>query len=257
MIVDSHCHLEPGPDTDAVIARAQDAGVGLILSVACAEAELPGLIELLNRYPMVYGAYGIHPEQAAAMPDADAFIAGVQSHPKIVGIGECGLDYHYGLETRDAQIQAFERQIDITHRLKKPLIIHTRDAEADTIAVLQNAQRAGRLAHGGVLHCFTGSVSLARTALDIGLHISASGIITFKKATDLRAVFAQVPLDRLLVETDAPYLAPLTHRGQANEPAFVAETLACLAELHRVFADEMAAVTTRNFKKLFQLQEDA
>ncbi len=255
MIVDAHCHLEVSPDTDAVIARAQKAGVGLILSVACNAGELPGLIELLNRYPIVCGAYGIHPEYAAEMPSAEAFIAGARSHPKIVGIGECGLDYHHAPETRDAQIQAFERQIDIAHRLKKPLIIHTRDAESDTLAILQNAHRAGQLEHGGVLHCFTGSAELARRAVDIGLFLSASGIITFKKADELRAVFAQAPADRLLVETDAPYLAPLTHRGHPNEPAFVAETIACLAGLHRMPVDEMAAITTRNFKKLFQWED--
>lgn len=257
MIVDSHCHLELNKDIGGILERAQAAGVGWILSLACNSDELPDLIALLNSYPCVYGAFGFHPEHAAACPNDADLTAQITSHPKIVGVGECGLDYHYDPNSRDIQMSVFERQIELAHRLKKPVIIHTRDAESDTISILQNAHRAGRLKYGGVLHCFTGSWELARRALDFGLHLSASGIITFKKADALRDVFARLPPEKLLVETDAPYLAPLAHRGQENEPAFVAETVACLADLHHMSPDKMADITTANFKKLFQIQEGA
>jgi len=253
MLVDSHCHLEFAdfaPEADAVMARARAAGVGLCLTIGTRLATFANTRAVAERYDDVWCSVGVHPHDAAKEPleDAAPLIARARDR-KVVGIGEAGLDFYYNHSPRAAQIANFRAHIDAARETGLPLIIHTRDAEADTIAILE--EEMGRSAFTGVLHCFTGSQRLAEAGLAIGLYISASGIITFKKSEALRAVFRGVPADRLLVETDAPYLAPAPHRGKRNEPAFVAHTAAALAALKGVSADEIARLTTDNFFRLF------
>ncbi len=252
-MIDSHCHLtgeEFASDRSEVIERAMAMGVETLLSVACHPDEYTGLLAFLESYPSFYGAFGIHPEVAALCPSEEE-LAAYFTHPRLVGIGETGLDYHYTPETAKQQQESFQRHINVAYRLKKPLVIHSREAEADTIALLKEAERGGLLAYGGVLHCFTGSDALAEQALSLGLFLSVSGVISFRNAHELRQVFQHIPLDRLLVETDAPYLAPTPYRGRRNEPAFIVQTATVLADLKGVSVDEMSRQTSSNFNKLF------
>lgn len=252
-MIDSHCHLS-GAEFDAdraeVVARAAAAGVDTVLAVACHPDDFGGLHAFLDAYPRFYGALGFHPEAAALCPSAKDLSA-YFSRLQLVAVGETGLDYYYQPETATLQQTAFQRHIEAAYHLKKPLIIHTREAEADTIALLQEAERGGLLSHGGVLHCFTGSRRLAEEALKLGFFLSASGVITFRNAEGLRETFRLVPPDRLLVETDAPYLAPVPYRGRRNEPAFVMQTAAFLAELKGLSADEFEKQISYNFNRLF------
>jgi TatD DNase family protein len=253
MLVDSHCHLdfpEFAPELDAVVARAGEAGVATCVSIGTTLAKFPGVLAIAEQFPNVYCSVGIHPHEAKVEPLADAapLIERAQ-HPKVVGIGETGLDYYYEHSPREAQIANFRHHIAAARELALPLIVHTRDAEDDTIAILREEMDMAPFT--GLIHCFTGTKRLADAALELGFHISASGIMTFKKSEDLRSVLKDVPLDRLLVETDAPFLAPMPHRGKRNEPAFVAQTAAALAELKGVSADELARATTDNFFRLF------
>lgn len=253
MLVDSHCHLdfpEFAPELDAVVARAGEAGVGICVSIGTTLAKFPRVLAIAERFANVYCSVGIHPHEAKVEPLADAapLIERAQ-HPKVVGIGETGLDYYYEHSPREAQIANFRLHIAAARTLELPLIVHTRDAEDDTIAILR--EEVDSAPFTGLIHCFTGTQRLAEAALDLGLYISASGIMTFKKSEELRGVLKEVPLDRLLVETDAPFLAPMPHRGKRNEPAFVAHTAAALAELKGVSADELARATTDNFFRLF------
>ncbi|MDE2135675.1 MAG: TatD family hydrolase [Alphaproteobacteria bacterium] len=253
MLVDSHCHLE-FPDlasnADAVMARARAAGVGLCVSISTKLQTFPRVREMAARFDEVWCSVGVHPHEAAVEPLAGAApLIERAGDPKVVGIGETGLDYFYEHSARAAQAANFRAHIEAARRTKLPLIVHSRDAEEDTIAILREETANGAFA--GVLHCFTGSKALADAALELGFTISVSGIVTFKKSQALRAVLKEVPLDRLLVETDAPYLAPVPHRGKRNEPAFVAHTAAALAELKGVSADELARATTDNFHRLF------
>lgn len=260
-MIDSHCHLsfERTPDEmAAAIDRAFQAGVTRILSVACREEELPPLIDLMRENAFIDGAFGIHPEYVSEQEvTPERLIKAHLSHPRLIAVGETGLDYFYSPKTRQQQLAAFEVHIQAAHRMKKPLIIHTREAEDDTVAVLRAAAADGLLQYGAVLHCFTGSARLADEALRLGLYLSASGIITFKRAAALRAVFKEVPLNRLLIETDAPYLAPEPYRGKVNEPAYVVETAKVLADVKGVFVDDIARQTTANFNRLFLKREDA
>jgi TatD DNase family protein len=253
MLVDSHCHLEYdslAADADGVMARAKAAGVGVCLTIGTKLSKFPTTLSVAQRYTHIWCSVGVHPHEAAveSLTDSGALIERTR-HPKVVGIGETGLDYYYDHSPRDAQAANFRIHIDAARQTGLPLIVHTRDAEDDTIAILREEMDKG--AFTGVLHCFTGTKKLAQAGLALGLTISASGIITFKNSEDLRAVFRDVPLDRLLVETDAPYLAPLPHRGKRNEPAFVAHTAAALAALKGVTPDELARATTDNFFRLF------
>lgn len=254
-MIDSHCHLgvdQIQSQTAEVIDRSFSANVTHMLSVACQEEELPPLLDLMNEYAFVYGAFGIHPEYVTEKKvTLERIIKAHLSHPRFVGVGETGLDYFYNPNTRSEQIKAFETHIEAACQMKKPLIIHTRDAEEDTLSILKTAHNNGYLRYGGVLHCFTGSARLADEALALGLYISASGVITFKRAEALRAVFRMVPMSRLLVETDTPYLAPEPYRGKVNEPAFVVETAKVLADLKGVSLSQIDTQTTDNFKRLF------
>ena len=257
MLVDSHCHLEfPdfAPELDAVMARAREAGVGACLSIGTKLETFSRVRETAARFDNVWCSVGIHPHEAEAEPLASTEPLVALTHdPKVVGIGETGLDYYYDHSPRLAQQANFRAHIGAARQTGLPLIVHTREAEDDTIAILREEMAAGSF--GFVLHCFTGSRALAQAALDLGGYISASGITTFKKAGELRAVFKDVPLDRLLVETDSPYLAPIPHRGKRNEPAFVAITARAMAELRGIAFEELAGATTDNFFRLFAKAE--
>jgi TatD DNase family protein len=261
MLIDSHAHLDtPAFDADRaeVIARAQAAGVTMFLEIAgsdVAKGSIPNGIALAEQHDFMYAAVGLHPHEASLYDEAleQQFLTLMQ-HPKVIGWGEIGLDYYYDHSPREVQQQVFRRQLELAIQVQKPVIIHTRDAEDDTIQILRETwfERGGS-AFGGIIHCFTGTQKLADAALAMGFHISFSGVVTFKNANELRAVAASVPLTQLLVETDCPYLAPVPYRGQRNEPAFVKETAAFLANLRAISFEEMAELTSTNFKRLFRL----
>ena len=253
MLVDSHCHLEYDSfvaEADAVMARAKASGVDYCVTIGTKLSTFPKTLAVAERFDNVWCSVGVHPHDAAVEPLADAEpLVERTRHPKVIGIGETGLDYFYDHSPRAEQIASFHVHIDAARRTGLPLIIHTRDAEDDTIAILN--EEMGKGAFTGVLHCFTGSKRLAEAGLALGLYVSASGIITFKRSEELRAVFRDVPPGRLLVETDSPYLAPIPHRGRRNEPAFVAHTAAALAELKGLTTGDVARITTENFFRLF------
>jgi TatD DNase family protein len=253
MLVDSHCHLEFadfGDEIDAVMARARAAGVSTCVSIGTRLATFPQTRAIAERFAEVWCSVGVHPHDAAVEPLDDAApLIEAARHPKVVGIGETGLDYFYDNAPRTAQAHNFRLHITAARETGLPLIVHTRDAEDDTVAILREEMAAGPFT--GVLHCFSGTQKLADAALDLGLYISASGIVTFKTAEALREVLRRVPPERLLVETDAPYLAPVPHRGKRNEPAFVADTARALAALRGVAFEELARATSDNFFRLF------
>ena len=255
-MIDSHCHI--GFENDNlkdIVTRAESVGVHRLLSVACAVSDYDCLIKNLIDFPMIDGAVGLHPEYADSWHEARKKIIGLFPGSRLVAVGECGLDYHYAPDTKQEQQICFEGQIELAHDLKKPIIIHTRDSEPDTISILKSAYKAGLLKFGGVLHCFTGTQALADTALEMGLYLSASGVITFKNADTLRSVFQYIPLDKLLLETDSPYLAPVPYRGRANEPAFIIKTAEKLAELRNLSVEEIDQITTENYNRLFHVKE--
>ncbi len=254
MLVDSHCHLD-FPDfqeeRDAVVQRAREAGVGLMLTICTHVSRFAQVRAVAAAYPDVFCTVGIHPHHAAdefAHSGTDGLVA-LTRDPKVVGIGESGLDYFYDKSPRDLQQESFRRHIRACLETDLPIIVHTRDADADTIRILREEGAGTRLK--GLLHCFSSSRQLAEEALEFGFHISFSGIVTFKKSDELRDVARIVPMDRLLVETDAPYLAPVPVRGKRNEPAFVAHTARLLAEVKGVAEAEMARASTANFLRLF------
>ena len=253
MLVDSHCHLdfpEFAPELDAVLARARNAGVGHFLTIGTGLKRFAAVRAVAETAPDIHCTVGVHPHEAAAEPLSGPDVLLAESeHRKVVGFGETGLDYYYNHSPREAQIRNFRAHIAAAREARLPLVVHTRDAEDDTIAILQTEHASG--AFCGVIHCFTGTARLAGAALALGFYISVSGIATFRKADVLRATLKEVPLDRLLVETDAPYLAPQPTRGKRNEPAFIVHTAAMLAELKGVGADQMAQATTANFFRLF------
>jgi TatD DNase family protein len=253
MLVDSHCHLDfPdfADDLDALLERAAAAGVGLMVSIGTKLSQFDKVLAVAERYPQVYCTVGIHPHEAAteAKTDAAQLIA-LAAHPKVIGFGETGLDYFYDHSPREQQRAAFRSHIQAARETGLPVIVHTRDADEDTAAILAEEAAIGPFA--GLIHCFSSSRQLAEKAIDLGLYISLSGILTFNKAEELRDTVRTLPLERLLVETDAPYLAPVPKRGKRNEPAFVAHTAAKLAELKGLDAAALAAATTANFHRLF------
>lgn len=253
MLIDSHCHLNyPGlvEDEAGVLDRARARGVAGFLNISTRQREWADVVAATDRHEDVWASIGVHPHEADAHPDlGTAALVKAAAHPRVVAIGECGLDYHYDKSDRDSQKARFRAQIEAARQAGLPLIIHTRDAEEDTAAIL--AEEVARGGVRGVLHCFTGTQWLADKGLEIGFYISLSGIVTFKNARDLQAVAASIPEDRLLVETDAPFLAPVPHRGKACEPAFVADTAAFVAQLRGTSADQLAKSTTANFFRLF------
>ncbi len=253
MLVDSHCHLD-FPDfadeLDAVVARARAAGVVRIVTISTRVARHAQVLAIAERYDDVYCSIGTHPHNAKEEPDITAadLVARAQ-HRKVVAIGEAGLDYHYDHSPRTAQEQGFRQHIAAARETGLPLVIHTRDADADTARILREESRHGFFP--AVLHCFTGGRDLAFTGIDLGLYVSFTGILTFRKSDDLRAIAAALPADRIMVETDAPYLAPGKHRGKRCEPAYVVETAKALADVRRKSFDEIARQTTENFFRLF------
>ncbi len=256
-VIDSHCHLD-FPDfaveIDAVVARAREAGVARMVTISTRVARGADYQALAERFNDVYFTIGTHPHQAAeeAETDVDA-IRRFARHPKCVGIGEAGLDYHYAYAPQPVAEKVFRAQIGLARELDMPLVIHSREADADMARILSEEMGQGRFR--AVLHCFTSSRALAQTGLALGLYLSFSGVLTFKNAADLRAIARDAPLDRVLVETDAPYLAPVPHRGRRNEPAFVVETAKVLAEARGVSFEEIAAATRANTLRLFNKME--
>ncbi len=253
-LIDSHCHLvyDGLAERQAeVLDAARTRGVSGFLNISTRQREWKAVIEVAERHPDVWASIGVHPHEADAHPDLGAAVlVEAARHPKVVAIGECGLDFHYDKSDRAAQRERFGAHIEAARETGLPLVIHTRDAEQDTAEILARAAREGGVS--GVLHCFTGSAELAQTALDLGFHISLSGIVTFRNAADLQAVARSIPDDRLLVETDAPFLAPVPNRGKICEPAFVSDTAAFLADLRGQSFDDLARKTTANFFTLFK-----
>lgn len=252
-LADSHCHLNYKGVADAseeVLARARAAGVVAMLNISTRESEWDAVIGTAEREPDVWATIGIHPHEADEHPhvDTDRLIAAA-AHPRVVGIGESGLDYYYDHSDRAAQQRSFRAHLAACRETGIPIVVHTRDAEGDTATILRD--ELGKGAFPGVLHCFTGSAELARIALDLGFYISISGIVTFKSARSLQAVARDLPLDRLLIETDAPFLAPVPHRGKPGEPAFVADTCRFLAQLRGEEPEYLADATRSNFHRLF------
>ena len=253
MIVDSHCHLD-FPDFDGelpdVIARAHDAGVKRMVTICTRLRNEPQVRAIAEAHPSVFYAAGTHPMSAAEEPLATVEeLVAMSDHPKFVGIGETGLDYHYTAESADIQQQSLRVHIAAARETGLPLIIHARDADEDMARILAEEYRAG--AYSCVMHCFSSGAALATAALDLGFYLSMSGIAAFPKSQELRDIFAAAPLDRILVETDSPYLAPPPHRGKRNEPAYTAHTARRGAEVFGLDYEEFAAATTANFDRLF------
>lgn len=253
MLIDSHCHLEYKglvEDQQGVLQRARDAGVGGFLSISTRQREWGQVIATAEAEADVWASVGIHPHEADGHADlGEAALLEIAAHPRVIAIGETGLDYYYDHSDRETQKALFRRHISVARETGLPLIIHTRDAEDDTTAILAEEMEQG--AYPALIHCFTASADFARKVLDLGLTISLSGIVTFKNAKDLQAIAAELPEDRILVETDAPFLAPVPNRGKVCEPAFVADTARFVADLRGVSAGQLAETTTRNFTRLF------
>ena len=253
MLADSHCHLNYkglAEDQAAVLARARARGVTAMLNIATRESEWDDVLATAEREPDVWASVGIHPHEADQHPDVDtAKLVDRARHPRVVGIGESGLDYFYDHSDRAAQAASFRAHIAAAREAAVPIIVHTRDAEEDTAHIME--EELGRGAYTGVIHCFTGTGAFADRMLAAGFYISISGIVTFRNARELQETAARLPAERLLVETDAPFLAPVPHRGKTGEPGFVADTAAFLAQLRGENVDELQAYTARNFHTLF------
>lgn len=253
MLIDSHCHLDylqRDNDLEEVVGRARRAGVGRMVTICTKLSEFAAVRAIAQRFPEVDCSVGVHPHEAGEEgQETPARLVELAALPEVVGIGETGLDYYYEHSAREAQQVSFRAHIAAARETRLPLIVHARDADEDTVAILEEEHAKG--AFPGVIHCFTAGPELAEAALKIGFYISLAGIVTFKNAEALRETTRKVPLERLLVETDSPYLAPVPKRGKPNEPAYVVHTAACLAELFGVPADALAEATSDNFRKLF------
>lgn len=253
MLIDTHCHLDfPDfePERDAVVARARAAGLRRMITISTKVAKFPAISAIAEAYEDVYCTVGTHPHEAHVEAEASVDqLVDLASHPKCVGIGEAGLDYHYDRAPRDLAARVFRTHIAAARKTGLPIVIHARDADDDVAAILEDEMAKGPFK--ALLHCFTASQQLAERAIAIGLFISFSGVLTFKKSDELREIARSVPQDRLLVETDAPFLAPVPFRGKRNEPAFVAETAKVLADVRGMSQADLAALTTRNALGLF------
>jgi len=249
-LVDSHCHLDDpkfDEDREQAVARAREAGVERMLAIGTGNGppDLEAAVRLAERYPFLYATVGVHPHDAAkATEDTFVRLRELAAHAKVLAVGEIGLDYHYDFSPRPVQVEVFTRQLALAAEAAKPIAIHTREAWEDTLAAVRE------LPHGGIMHCFTGDAAQARQALDRGFHLAFGGVLTFPRAESVREAARITPDDRLLVETDCPYLAPAPHRGKRNEPAFLVETVRRLAEVRGRTAEEIAEITTRNFERL-------
>lgn len=256
MFIDSHCHLDFeqfDAQRDAVVARARAAGVERIVTISTSMKGFPKVLQIAESYPDVYCSVGVHPHDAEKDGEnvTTEELVTLAQNPKIVGIGETGLDYFYEYSPRGSQQESFRRHIRACIATGLPLIVHTRDAEDDTIRILQEERTGHENKLRGVLHCFSSAQKMADYGLEIGFFISVSGMLTFKKSENIRDIIKDVPLDRLLIETDSPYLAPVPHRGQTCEPAYVVHTAKVLADVKGVSTDEIAKATTDNFYRLF------
>ncbi|WP_062268826.1 TatD family hydrolase [Endozoicomonas arenosclerae] len=254
MLIDSHCHLDRlkldnyGGDLDKALNAARQAGVERILCVGIDLEHADAVINLADKYQDVYASVGIHPlEKDAAEPDIKTLLD-YGSRPRVVAIGESGLDYYYSADNKEVQQERFRTHLQAAAQAKLPIIVHTRDAREDTLGLIREH---GDLECAGVLHCFTESWEMARAAMDLNYLISISGIVTFRNASELREVVKKIPLDRLMIETDSPYLAPVPHRGKPNEPSFLPDVARCVAELKGVSVEELVEVTSENFFRLF------
>ena len=251
MLIDSHCHLDDkqfDPDRDAVIQRALEAGVERMMAIGTGDGppDLEAALRLARRHDFIYATVGVHPHDAAkATPETFAALEALAADTKVLAIGEIGLDYHYDFSPRNVQREVFVEQLKLAGRAGKPIVIHTREAWDDTLLVLRE-----HWSGGGIIHCFSGGPGEARQALDLGFYLSFGGVLTFPKADALREAARLAPEDRLLIETDAPYLAPVPQRGKRNEPAFMLETARRLAEVRGVAPERIAEVTTENFARL-------
>jgi len=257
LYIDSHCHLdrldltEFDQQLDNVLAAAKAAQVSQILCVSVTLADFPNMVKQTQKYDNVLLSCGTHPLNQEDIVSQDELYDLAKS-PNVIAIGETGLDYFYAPETKELQLDSFKKHVKVAKQLNKPLIIHTRDAQQDTLAILRDEQ-AEQI--GGILHCFTESWEMAKQAIDMGFYISFSGIVTFKNASALREVAKQVPDDMLLIETDAPYLAPVPHRGKQNQPAYVVEVAKHLASIRGQSVETIAKLSTDNFKRLFKLTD--
>lgn len=251
MLVDSHCHLDYFEnEIDAVVGRAQAAGLSRMVTISTLVGKFPGIRAIAERFDDVFCSVGTHPHHADKEEDVTvADLVAATSHSKVVAIGEAGLDYHYDNSPRDAQERGFRRHIAAARETQLPLVIHTREADEDTANILEEESARGKFPF--VLHCFTGGEDLAKRGVALGGYVSFSGILTFKASENLRKIAAMLPEDRILVETDAPYLAPLSKRGKKNEPAYVVETASVLAGVRGVTPERAHAITTANFHRLF------
>ena len=253
MLVDSHCHLDfPDfeDDMDDIVARAGEAGVSHMLSICTHVTKFDPVLAVAEQYDNIFCTVGIHPHNAAKEPEVTAeHLIRMARNDKVIGFGETGLDFFYDKSPRDLQKSQFKVHIEAAREAGLPLVVHTRDADEDMAEILK--EETGKGAFSGLLHCFSSSRDLAETALDLGLYLSISGIVTFNKADELRKIVKEAPLDRLLVETDAPYLAPVPKRGKRNEPAFTRHTAEKIAEIKEISFEEVATATTDNFFNLF------
>lgn len=253
MLVDSHCHLDfPdfAPEIDAVVGRARAAGIGRLVTISTRVRKFPQVLAIAEKYPDIFCSIGTHPHYADEEMDVTAAdLIAAARHPKVVAIGEAGLDYHYDTGSRDNQALSFRQHIAAARESGLPLVIHARQADEDMTRILAEETEQG--AFPAVLHCFTGGRDLAFAAIELGLYIGFTGILTFKNGQDLRDIAAALPAHRILVETDAPYLAPLPYRGKRNEPSYVVETARMLAQVRGVTEEEIARQTTENFFRLF------
>jgi len=252
-LIDSHCHLDDhqfDADREQAIERALAAGVTSMLAIGTGDGppDLECALRLADRYSFIYATIGVHPHDARkATPETFDRLRGLAGHAKVLAIGEIGLDYHYDFSPRDVQREVFAAQLDLAAEARLPIVIHTREAWEDTLDLVR---AAGRVPVRGIMHCFTGNAEQARQALELGFHLAFGGVITFPKAEEVREAARLTPPDRLLVETDCPYLAPVPHRGKRNEPAYVGDTVKRLAAVRGEDADQLAEQTSRNFETL-------
>lgn len=260
IFVDSHCHIDGeafDADRDEVVRRAQDAGVKMMLTVGTGNpqnGEIARAVRVAERYENVFASVGVHPHDAKLYDDrAEAHLIDLAKHAKVVAWGEIGLDYFYDHSPRDVQRDVFRRQIKLAKKLDLPVIIHSREADDETVEILSQEYK-NSLGRGGVMHCFGGAAAMAQAMLDVGFYISFAGNVTFKKAENLREAAEIVPLEKLLIETDCPFLAPVPNRGKRNEPAFVVHTARFLADFYGIEIEELANRTTENFLDFFKLK---
>ena len=250
-MIDSHCHLDREPlvsNLSQVLTRAKDVGLEKLLTICTTRSGYNDILDIVSKDPMIYGTFGIHPHEAKNhLIEKDEIVKKVRMDSKIIGVGETGLDFYYNNSDKDKQIRSFKNHIDAAIELDIPLIVHSRNAEAETYEILKNSNKNLKI----LMHCFTGSLTFALKLMELNSYFSASGIITFKNSTDLQNTFKELPLERLLIETDSPFLAPEPMRGKKNEPSFVRYTLKKLSELKNVDIEDLDKITTDNFNRLF------